>query len=126
MTSNPERAKKIAQEMAALGPVLPGTLSQRYLTCRSRGCHCHDEEPELHGPYWYWTRKVDQKTVSKLLSAEQVPEYAQWFANRAPPARTHARTRKTRHRQLVEADRVHRGGDKRALRRHEEVWLTLR
>jgi hypothetical protein len=82
MTSDPERAKQIAQEIAALGPVLPGTLSERYLTCRSAGCHCHDEEPELHGPYWYWTRKVDQKTVSKLLSAEQVPEYAQWFANR--------------------------------------------
>ena len=61
----------------ALGPILPGTLSQRwYLTCCSVGCHCHDEEPELHGPYWYWTPKVDQKTVSKLLSAQQVPEYA--------------------------------------------------
>src|ERR1700683_1894189 len=73
MTSDVKRAKQIAQEIAALGPVLPGP---------SAGCHCHDEEPELHGPYWYWTRKVDQKTVSKLLSAEQVPEYAQWFANR--------------------------------------------
>ena len=82
MTSDAKRAKQIAQEIAALGPILPGTLSERYLTCRSSGCHCHDEEPELHGPYWYWTRKVDQKTVSKLLSAEQVPEYTQWFANR--------------------------------------------
>jgi hypothetical protein len=82
MTSGAERAKRITQEMGALGPVLPGSLSERYLTCRSVGCHCHDDPPALHGPYWYWTRKVDQKTVSKLLSAEQVAEYTQWFANR--------------------------------------------
>jgi hypothetical protein len=76
------RARAIAKEMAAIGHVLPGTLSERYLTCRSAGCHCHDDPPQLHGPYWYWTRKVDQKTVSKLLSAEQVPDYAEWLANR--------------------------------------------
>jgi hypothetical protein len=76
------RARAIAKEIAAISDVLPGTLSERYLTCRSEGCHCHDDPPELHGPYWYWTRKVDQKTVSKLLSAEQVPDYAEWFANR--------------------------------------------
>ena len=80
--SGPERAKKIASEIAAVGPVLPGTLSERYLTCRSAGCRCHGDPPQLHGPYWYWTRKVDQKTVSKLLSADQVPDYVEWFANR--------------------------------------------
>jgi len=82
MSGDAERAKEIAREIATLGPVLPGTLSERYLTCRTQGCHCHDEKPQLHGPYWYWTRKVDQKTVSKLLSAEQVPVYSQFFANR--------------------------------------------
>ena len=34
MTSDAKRAEQIAQEIAALGPVLPGTLSERYLTCR--------------------------------------------------------------------------------------------
>lgn len=82
MTKRTDRATTIAREIAALGPVLPGTLSERYLTCRSAGCHCHADPPDLHGPYWYWTRKVDQKTVTKMLGADQVPLYAQWFANR--------------------------------------------
>jgi hypothetical protein len=62
--------------------VVPGTLSERYLTCTHAGCHCHDDPPQLHRPYWYWTRKVDAKTVTKLLSPEQVAEYQEWFDNR--------------------------------------------
>ena len=110
MTSDAKRAKQIAQEIAALGPILPGTLSERYLTCRSTGCHCHDEEPELHGPYWYWTRKVDQKTVSKLLSAEQVPEYTQWFANRHRLRELTHELEELGNRQRSRPTRVRRGG----------------
>jgi hypothetical protein len=75
-------ARSIAKEIATLGIVVPGTLSERYLTCTHAGCHCHDDPPQLHGPYWYWTRKVDAKTVTKMLSAEQVAEYQEWFDNR--------------------------------------------
>jgi len=76
------RARSIAKEIAALGFVLPGTLRERYLTCTHAGCHCHDDPPQIHGPYWYWTRKVDAKTVTKMLSPEQVAEYQEWFENR--------------------------------------------
>lgn len=76
------RARTIAREIAALGLVLPGTLSERYLTCTHAGCRCHDDPPQLHGPYWYWTRKVNAKTVTKMLSPEQVDEYRGWFENR--------------------------------------------
>ena len=85
MTPSPTaraRARSIAKEIAALGFVLPGTLSERYLTCTHVGCRCHDDPPRLHGPYWYWTRKVDAKTVTKMLSPEQVAEYQEWFDNR--------------------------------------------
>src|SRR6185437_5758367 len=76
------RAKAIAKEIAAVGFVLPGTLSERYLACSHAGCRCHGEPPQLHGPYWYWTRKVNAKTVSKMLSPDQVADYQQWFDNR--------------------------------------------
>lgn len=52
-----------------------GSLSERRLTCTHGGCHCHDDPPQLHGPYGYWTRRVAGKTVSKVLSAEQAEEY---------------------------------------------------
>lgn len=64
-----------------MGFVLPGSLTERRLTCTTAGCHCHDDPPQLHGPYWYWTRKVNAKTVSRMLSPEQVLEYQPWMDN---------------------------------------------
>lgn len=76
------RARRIAAAIAKIDFVLPGTLLERYLHCQNPGCHCHADPPQLHGPYWYWTRKVDAKTVSRVLSAEQVKDYRRWFDNR--------------------------------------------
>jgi len=73
-----DRARSIAAEIATLGPALPGTILARSVRCRSPGCHCHADPPHLHGPYWFWTRKVEAKTVSRVLSAEQVDEYRSW------------------------------------------------
>ncbi len=73
--------QRIAGELAEVGAVLPGSLSQRRLTCTHVGCHCHSDPPQLHGPYWYWTRKVAGKTVSKVLSPEQAEEYRGLMVN---------------------------------------------
>lgn len=84
MPPSPEQraeARRIAREMAKVGFVLPGTVLERRLTCTHEGCHCHADPPQLHGPYWYWTRKVAAKTVSRVLSAEQVEEYRPWLDN---------------------------------------------
>ena len=35
------------------------------------GCHCHGDPPQLHGPYLIWTRKVDNKTVTRTLDTTQ-------------------------------------------------------
>lgn len=67
--------ERLAGELGSIGFVLPGTLSERFLTCNHQGCHCHATPPRLHGPYWYLTRKVAGKTVTRMLSAEQVAEY---------------------------------------------------
>ncbi len=72
-------AARIGAELASLGPVLPGTLTERRLTCTHAGCGCHRDAARRHGPYWYWTRKVDGKTVTKVLSAQQVEEYRPWL-----------------------------------------------
>lgn len=68
-------AARIATELGSTGLVLPGSLSERRLTCTHPGCHCHGSPPQLHGPYWYLTRKVAGKTVTKMLRPEQVEEY---------------------------------------------------
>ncbi len=74
-------SRRIAKALGALGFVLPGTLTQRRTRCGSPGCHCHAEPPQLHGPYWWWTRKVGTKTVTRLLTDEQAADYQPWFDN---------------------------------------------
>jgi len=59
------RRAKITAEIAPLGLPLPGSLVQRRTRCGSRGCRCHADPPQLHGPYCSWTRKVDNKTVTR-------------------------------------------------------------
>lgn len=71
----------LVAELGSVGFLLPGTISARQLRCTHAGCHCHGEPPMLHGPYWYWTRKVAGKTVSMTLSAEQAEEYGELIAN---------------------------------------------
>ena len=36
---------------------------------------------QLHGPYIVWTRKVDSKTVTRVLSPEQLEDYRLLFDN---------------------------------------------
>jgi hypothetical protein len=79
--SEEARRGEIAAEMACIGPVVPGSLIERSMRCRNTNCRCHSDPPHLHGPYWFWTRKVKAKTVSKVLSAEQAAEYRTWFDN---------------------------------------------
>lgn len=74
-------ARRIRGAMAKVGFALPGTLLERYTHCQNAGCRCHAEPPRLHGPYWYWTRKINAKTVSRVLSADQVEDYQAWFDN---------------------------------------------
>ena len=74
-------AKRLGAAIARIGFVLPGTLAQRQTRCGRAGCHCHADPPQLHGPYWLWTRKVASKTVTRMLTDEQAADYQEWFDN---------------------------------------------
>ena len=65
------RRAVIAAAIAALGPPLPGSLVERRTTCGNQCCRCHADPPQLHGPYLTWTRKVDNKTVTRTLDTAQ-------------------------------------------------------
>lgn len=77
----PAGAHRIVAALGALGPVLPGTVSRRYTRCGRAGCKCMADPPQPHGPYWSWTRKVANKTVTRYLSDEQYERYRPWFDN---------------------------------------------
>ena len=75
------RLNDIARELAGIGFVLPGTVTERYTRCTSPNCRCRAEPPRPHGPYLDWTRKVAGKTVTRRLSREQYERYRPWFEN---------------------------------------------
>ena len=74
-------ARRIARSLADVGFVLPGTMTERLTRCGKANCRCHAEHPVLHGPYHQWTRKVDNKTVTRLMSDEQLADYGPWIDN---------------------------------------------
>ena len=78
------RRKAQARIAAALGDVgfaLPGSVAIRSYRCGKGNCACHGDPPRLHGPSIQWTRKVDAKTVNRVLSEEQWRDYEAWFEN---------------------------------------------
>jgi hypothetical protein len=72
---------ELSQALAQTGFALPGTLLERRTRCGKPNCRCRQSPPGLHGPYYQWTRKVDGKTVTRLLTSEQIERYREWFAN---------------------------------------------
>jgi hypothetical protein len=71
MMRSAKRRAAIVAEMAKLGPVVPGTISQRSTRCAGAGCRCRAEPPVLHGPYPTWTHQRDGRQVTTTLSAEE-------------------------------------------------------
>jgi hypothetical protein len=47
------RIEQIKTQLAALGDMRPGSLSQQYNVCGKPSCRCKDpENPQRHGPYY--------------------------------------------------------------------------
>jgi hypothetical protein len=71
------RAKqaRIAKALCELGLALPGSVEVRSTRCGKANCRCKADPALLHGPYIVWTRKIDQKTVTRVLSPDQLEDY---------------------------------------------------
>ncbi len=82
------RIEEIKTELAALGPMHPGSLSQQYNVCGSPGCRCKDpKHPRKHGPYhqlsWTWrgrSRTAFVKTEDLAGIEAQVQTYRRFRA----------------------------------------------
>jgi len=79
---NARRTKqRIARQLADIGFALPGNVTERMMRCGKPTCRCKADPPQLHGPYIQWTRTVEGKTVTKLLTPQQLERYRPWFDN---------------------------------------------
>lgn len=66
-----QRATLLAQ-IAAVEEFRPGSLVERYRKCGKPSCHCAREGEPGHGPSWSLTRKIEGKTVTKVIPADCV------------------------------------------------------
>ena len=79
--SDDQARRRLATALADIGFALPGSIVVRHMRCGKTACRCKADPPELHGPYISWTRRVEGKTVTRLLSADQLERYGPWFDN---------------------------------------------
>jgi len=75
-----QRYDALKRSIAGLGYFRRGSLVRRFTLCGKPGCSCQASPPQLHGPYYQWTRKVRGKTVTVRLTPEQAKPLAQWIA----------------------------------------------
>jgi len=73
------RIRRIRAELGSLGATLPGTLSRRETRCGRANCRCQADPPRLHGPYWWWTRSVGGRTVTRMVPDELYAIYHRFF-----------------------------------------------
>ena len=53
----------------------------RTVTCGRATCRCATDPDQRHGPYIQWSRTDKGRTVSKMLTVEQLETYQPWNDN---------------------------------------------
>jgi hypothetical protein len=76
-----ERYEQLKRSIADIGLIRRGSLVKRFMPCGTPGCRCQNDPPELHGPYYQWSRKVRGKTATARLTPEQAELMQEWIAN---------------------------------------------
>lgn len=80
-TVDQKRYTQLKRSLAELGYFRYGSLLRRFMPCGKPGCRCQAAPPELHGPYYQWTRKVAGTTVTVRLTKQQATLLETWISN---------------------------------------------
>ena len=75
------RIEQIKAELAQLGPLRPGHLSQQYNVCGTPGCRCKANPPRKHGPYYQLSYTWQGKSHSEFVRLENLPAVRQQLTN---------------------------------------------
>jgi hypothetical protein len=63
----------IKEELLAVGPMRPGSLSRQFNVCGNPKCRCKDpEHPKKHGPYYQLSYVHRGKHTTQFVKAEHV------------------------------------------------------
>lgn len=67
------RIEHIKHELAGLGDLRPGALSEQYNTCRTPGCRCKADPPQRHGPYHQLSYSRRGRSSTENIRPEHLP-----------------------------------------------------
>jgi hypothetical protein len=74
-----EAAKK---QLAELGPMHPGSLSEQFNVCGNPGCRCKDaRDPQRHGPYYQLSYTWRGKSRTRFVRQEGVARMREKVSN---------------------------------------------
>lgn len=76
-----KRIAAIKAELAALGPLRPGSLSQQYNVCGNPRCRCKADPPQKHGPYYQLSYTFRGKSHSDFVRREALPQVQEQMRN---------------------------------------------
>jgi hypothetical protein len=76
-----ERYEALKSQVGELGYVMQGSVVRRTRRCGHPGCRCNLGAEYEHGPYYQWTKKVQAKTVTKVLNPAEAHLYQEFIQN---------------------------------------------
>jgi hypothetical protein len=102
-----------------LSPLCSGSVHEQYLTCGKPECRCHDrQDPQRHGPYYLWIRRIGGKQVNRTLRpGPDLERVRQGIANYQKLQRLLGELLEAEESQVLAGDRAVRGGGKKNFRR---------
>jgi hypothetical protein len=81
-TSIERKIERLKQQLAGLGPMHPGSLSEQYNVCGKVGCRCKDaKNPQKHGPYYQLSFTWRGKGRTRFVRSERLAEVRLKVAN---------------------------------------------
>ena len=76
-----EQYKAVKAQIEQIRYVMQGSVVRRTKQCGKPGCRCQMGPEYEHGPYYQWTRKIQAKTVTSVLTPAEARLYQQWIRN---------------------------------------------
>ena len=76
-----KRIEQIKTELAALGALRPGTLTQQYNVCGTPGCRCKEDPAQRHGPYHQLSYTWQGRSRSEFVREQELTRVQEQLRN---------------------------------------------